>query len=505
MTALLLVAAAHAAPADALLLGNSYTQFGDLDARVAEALLATVPGVEPPLTRKLTAGGLRLPDHVARLDPDSGDPQWLEALGDGATWPFVVLQDQSQVPGFPQDNPTWQDSRDAAVALDAATAGVGGQTLLFVTWGRRHGDATNPDLYPDFSTMQGRLLEGYQAFAAAIEAAAPERPPTLAPVGPAFAHIHDALVADGADPTADGTPFSALYDGDGSHPSRAGTALAAHVIAASMSGWPATGASLPGDLEPDLLAALQEAADAVVVDDPFGPWGFSWAVPWEAVVGDDRAPSLGHAWQRWQVGVAAAAEVDQVELKDTILRVLDDGALTLPDALCSGASALVVDGGAATLTLSNCAVEVVSGTVAWAGGAATAPSLTVEAEGTWRVGPDRPALSTGALALRGALALDDGATAAFPLATVATEPILTADPPAGWALSVAEAEGAWAVTLAPEDPEAVDSGDPGAGDTGAPGVQPAGGDPAGCGCGGGGAAVTLLLPLALLRRRRPGG
>ena len=52
-------------------------------------------------------------------------------------------------------------SRESAVVLDGYAAATGAQTMFLMTWGRRDGDADNPDLYGDYVTMQGLLADGF--------------------------------------------------------------------------------------------------------------------------------------------------------------------------------------------------------------------------------------------------------------------------------------------------------------------------------------------------------
>ncbi len=128
IAALLLTGAAPAAAQDArvLMLGNSYTDSNQLDQLVAGVLAAAVPAWSAVDGRRLTQGGMTLADHAALADGTSGDTAWRQALVTGpeaGTWNWVVLQDQSQIPGFPHTEPSWTASRDGAVTL-ALLAGL---------------------------------------------------------------------------------------------------------------------------------------------------------------------------------------------------------------------------------------------------------------------------------------------------------------------------------------------------------------------------------------------
>ena len=255
-------------PGRVLLMGNSYTQANALDVIVGHILDETVPD---PVTSRLTMGGLTLADHASK------------ALGSGTLWnttlngpsnkDHVVLQDQSQIPGFPTSNQYWQASLAGAKVLDGMIEEVGSDTVLMMTWGRRNGDTSNPSIYPNFTAMQDRLEAGYRMYAENLSTV--DRPAYIAPVGLAFKHIHDEIVAGGGDPTQPGTLFHALYSSDGSHPSKSGSSLAAAVLYATLTGNSPVGLQDGTDLTIQRRFALQEAAEATVFNetpDYIYPW-----------------------------------------------------------------------------------------------------------------------------------------------------------------------------------------------------------------------------------------
>lgn len=255
-------AALPEAEARVLLLGNSYVFVGHLD----QALAALSAGSDAPLEVSAYArGGYRLAQHLTDLETPGSELATLFAQGCGGAdpWDFVVLQEQSQIPGFPPGQPERDASLAAAAALARHVADCGARTAFFVTWGRRDGDADNPGLFPDFETMQAALDAGYAAMAQAAAEAAPDAPPPVRlPVGPAFARV--AAGPDGA------ALFPRLYAADGSHPSALGTYLAAAVFHRGLTGAdPRTLTDLPADLVAEDRAALLEAA--AEVEFPAGP------------------------------------------------------------------------------------------------------------------------------------------------------------------------------------------------------------------------------------------
>ena len=341
---LLLPANVQAQDARILMLGNSYTAQNGLHQLLDEALTEAAPAWSDVYTEAIAPGGYTLADHAARADGSHGDTAQREALVTGAdagSWQFVFLQDQSQVPGFPQTEPMWQASRDGAMTLDGLIADGGAETMFLLTWGRRDGDGTNPTLYPDFTTMQGRLLDGYLAYVEAVST--DDRPAWVAPAGLAFAEIHDDLVAAGEDPAAADSAFYTLYSGDGSHPSHAGSYLAALAATVALTGHTVVGISGPDGLDAGTVTLLQNAAWDAVQDDLFG------AVPYRFV----------HEWADWadpqDVGVegriVSDAALRPVVRASADLQLEDLHAGAEHDGGVQGAGELRVTGGTTDVTL----------------------------------------------------------------------------------------------------------------------------------------------------------
>ncbi len=267
-------------PLEVLLMGNSYTDQNSLDVLLQRLLGKTVPLGN---AARLTAGGLTLADHADRAE--GAGTTWNVTLNDGKRWDAVVLQDQSQVPGFPTTGSYWQDSLAGAKVLDQMVEGIGADTVLLMTWGRRDGDSMNPGRYPDFTTMQGHLEAGYRMYAENLSATG--RPAWIAPAGLAFKHIHDEIVAGGGDPTAQGTLFHDLYASDGSHPSRSGSYLAACVLYAVLTGNSPVGIVDGTSLSATRKLALQEAAAATVFNET-PAYSYPWRKATSCLVDGNR-------------------------------------------------------------------------------------------------------------------------------------------------------------------------------------------------------------------------
>jgi PKD repeat protein len=122
------------------------------------------------------------------------------------------LQEQSQLPSFP-DNQVETDLFPYAHILDSIinVYNTCGETVFYMTWGRKNGDATNCPVWPPVCTYEGMdslLNLRYRMMADSNHA-------ILSPVGAVWHYVRQHF------------PAIELYQSDESHPSVAGTYLAA--------------------------------------------------------------------------------------------------------------------------------------------------------------------------------------------------------------------------------------------------------------------------------------
>lgn len=180
-----------------LFIGNSYS--------------FQVPGVFEALAKSegkrlrvssITHGAWTLADHA-------NHNATMQAIASGK-WDVVVLQEQSLVPSFLENQRAYQMYPPAKQLANAAYQ-AGALPVFFETWGRKGGDKGNAHAFPNdnYLDMQKRLCEGYAN--AAIFAGKCY----VVPVGHAWASIR----AQKADQD--------LYASDGSHPAKRGIYLAA--------------------------------------------------------------------------------------------------------------------------------------------------------------------------------------------------------------------------------------------------------------------------------------
>ena len=220
-----------------LFIGNSYTSVNDLPAVFAELAHSGGHQVE---TGMVAEGGATLGDHAASAAT--------AAKLASAKWDVVVLQEQSQIPSV--DQLRQSEMYPAARRLADAIYRQGSRPMFFLSWAHRDGWPENG--LPDYASMQSAIDDGYLAIAAEEQAA-------VAPVGIAWA-----TVISQAHP--------ALWQDDGSHPTTAGTYLAACVFYATLFHQSPRGLNYHADLSAVDAAILQTVAAQTVLDDP-ARWG----------------------------------------------------------------------------------------------------------------------------------------------------------------------------------------------------------------------------------------
>lgn len=184
-----------------LFLGNSYTSVNNLP----QMLKDLASSVNDTVAFDVNApGGHTFQGH-------STNSTSLNKIMAGG-WDFVVLQEQSQLPSFPDQQVAAQvfpyaQKLDSIVRFYNACA----ETVFYMTWGRKNGDASNCSNWPpvcSYNGMDSLLNLRYQLMAEQNNA-------IVSPVGEVWNYIRT------------NHPEIELYQTDESHPSVAGTYLAA--------------------------------------------------------------------------------------------------------------------------------------------------------------------------------------------------------------------------------------------------------------------------------------
>ncbi|TND08688.1 MAG: PDK repeat-containing protein [Bacteroidetes bacterium] len=191
-----------------LFIGNSYTYVNNLP-QVLQSL-AQADGKNITFDSS-TPGGYTLQMHTQDANTISKIYQ--------QPWDYVVIQAQSQEPSFSPAQVASQTFPYAAM-LDSMIKDNDSctQTLFYMTWGRKNGDASNCASYPPVCTyagMQQRLRDSYVQMGQ-------DNGAMVGPVGIAWKNI----IAT--------NPAFDLYQADESHPSTWGTYAAACVFYSSV-------------------------------------------------------------------------------------------------------------------------------------------------------------------------------------------------------------------------------------------------------------------------------
>ena len=223
-----------------LFIGNSYTYVNDLPNTMR--LLALSLG-DTVMVSSSAPGGYTLFQHSTYAPT-------ITAL-ESQDWDFVVMQEQSQLGALPTDVTTTELGATQLVARIEENHECT-YPVFYMTWGRQNGDAQNCASFPFMCTydgMQQGLRDNYVALAEGNDG-------YTAPVGAAWKQVRDTH------------PLINLYDPDGSHPSAAGTYLAACVFYCTLFQESCVASPYAASLQPDTAAILRDIASAVVLGEP---------------------------------------------------------------------------------------------------------------------------------------------------------------------------------------------------------------------------------------------
>ena len=183
-----------------LFIGNSYTEVNNLPEMVQRIAENCGRRME---CQSNTPGGCTFQQHCTN--------QSMTLIQQG-NWDVVVLQEQSQLPSFPQNQVEQECFPYAEQLINAVyAANPDGEAMLYMTWGRENGDQENAQFFPVLGTYEGMdsmLYERYMYMARTYDA-------SVCPVGRVWRYLrtHHRDIQ--------------LFASDGSHPSLLGTYAAA--------------------------------------------------------------------------------------------------------------------------------------------------------------------------------------------------------------------------------------------------------------------------------------
>ena len=226
-----------------LFIGNSYTYYHDMPTQIFDQI-ARAAGYEPNVI-SVTCGGHSLEQHANVTDP-YGLKVAMHLLPKNINkFDFVVLQEQSMRPTFSDKSPFY----DAVRTLSAKAKDINAQPILYSTWGRRGGSVDLKMYGMNNESMTWRLAAAYTAIGEELDI-------PVSYVGLAFFEIYK------------GDSGIELYDEDKSHPSYAGSYLAAMTLFAKMTGIDPTTVDYAGELTETEAAILKQAAKNAVFNTP---------------------------------------------------------------------------------------------------------------------------------------------------------------------------------------------------------------------------------------------
>jgi len=223
-----------------LFIGNSYTGYNSLPTMVEN--VATSAGYSFS-NSSLTPGGATLYQH-------SQNTSTYNQMA-SKNWDYVVIQAQSQEPSFPNNQVATQTLPYADQLVDSIRSIVPcAQPTFFRTWGRENGDQWNCPYFPPLCTYEGMdslLHLRYRMMADSNDA-------YLSPVGSVWKYIRD------TDSTI------ALYTSDGSHPSLAGSYVAACTFFTVFTRSNPMNITFDANLDTAVASTIREATKLVVYD-----------------------------------------------------------------------------------------------------------------------------------------------------------------------------------------------------------------------------------------------
>jgi len=224
-----------------LFIGNSYTAVNNLPQLTADCALSIGFAGMPIEVASSTPGGTTFQMHTTNATSQN--------LINQGNWDYVVLQEQSQLPSFPDGQvaaecfPFATQLNNQILAVDSCT-----ETVFYMTWGRQNGDASNCASWPPVCTYEGMdslLNIRYRQMAIDNHA-------ILSPVGALWKYIRTTY------------PEINLYSADGSHPSLEGSYAAACSMIAVMLRTDPYLITYTSTLDPVVAEKIKLAAQEVV-------------------------------------------------------------------------------------------------------------------------------------------------------------------------------------------------------------------------------------------------
>lgn len=219
-------------------IGNSYTATGNIPNLIKQ--IANTSGDELIFTAH-TPGGATLQQHAS-------NPSVATTIQQG-NWDNVVLQEQSQLPSFP-------DSQFNTMVLPYAEQlsnlikqhNPCAETTFYMTWGRKNGDSQNCPMNPSVCTYEGMddlINQRYRLMAELNDG-------IISPVGAVWRYIRT------------NHPQVELFSADGSHPSAIGSIASAYTFYTAIFKKSPYDGNFTNNLPEETILIIKEAVQEVV-------------------------------------------------------------------------------------------------------------------------------------------------------------------------------------------------------------------------------------------------
>ena len=226
-----------------LFIGNSYISANSLPALLEQMACSLGYKIEHD---SYTPGGAWFKNH-------KDDPATLVKIN-SENWDFVVLQNQSQAPGWKPVDVKIQSLPNAQTLVNQIKANNAQSKIIYcATWARQHGDSQNCNYYSRVCTFTGHtaaLKEGYDIYQTSTGG-------LIAPVGTYWQFIvQDSKV---------NRPFDAnnLWSEDGGHPSLIGSYLAAAAILKQIISAPVSSSDFTAGLDSETASYILSVVDSL--------------------------------------------------------------------------------------------------------------------------------------------------------------------------------------------------------------------------------------------------
>lgn len=225
-----------------LFIGNSYTGsnnlsqlFSDVSASAGDTIIGSA----------FSPGGQTLMNHAEPSSPSRNE------IASGK-YDYVVLQEQSQLPSFP-DADVMTYFYPAVRTLDSCikAANPCGKTVMYMTWGRKNGDEMNCATWPPVCTYKGMdsmLHLRYMNVARTNKT-------MVSPVGNVWKYLRTNY------------PNLDLYEPDGSHPNINGSYTAACCFYSTIFRRSAHNIKFNSSLDTNIARIIKTAVDSVLFDE----------------------------------------------------------------------------------------------------------------------------------------------------------------------------------------------------------------------------------------------